>query len=386
MLFVQSGTRYAADAQVHASIMRHLPALGIDVHVAADPGTSADPSAAARVFGDIPGVRVVDARFGPRRLGARAVLVDGPAAVVSLVRLVRYARRHHVAVVHCTEKARESVMAYLVARLSGAVLVVHLHVKVADWFSRPTRTVMRRADRLLAISQFVAGSAVEQGYRPERIAVALNALAPHDAGAAPATDDRATIGREMELDVAAVVVCIVARINEWKGHDLLLRAFAIAIGRVPGAALLIVGQDDGRRASLEALAATLGISSHVRFTGFRSDAHRFIAACDIFAMPSVEEPFGLVFLEAMELGRPIVATDDGGTPEVVVDGVTGLLSAQGDVDALAEHLAQLAADATLRARMGAAGVLRVETEFQPERLAADVAAIYRAAIERSAAR
>jgi glycosyltransferase involved in cell wall biosynthesis len=237
---------------------------------------------------------------------------------------------------------------------------------------------MRRADRLLAISRFVAASAVEQGYRPERVVVALNALAPHDAAATgiSTTDDRAAICRELEIDDAAVLLCIVARINEWKGHDLLLRAFAIAIEQVPDAILLVVGQDDGQRATLEQLANSLGITSRVRFTGFRADAHRFVAACDVFVMPSVEEPFGLVFLEAMALGRPVVATNDGGTPEVVVDGVTGLLSAQGDVDALADHLVRLAADPTLRARLGAAGVARVATAFQPERLAADVAAIY----------
>jgi glycosyltransferase involved in cell wall biosynthesis len=93
-------------------------------------------------------------------------------------------------------------------------------------------------------------------------------------------------------------------------------------------------------------------------------------------MPSFEEPFGMVFLEAMALERPVVAVRNGGTPEVVEENVTGLLSEPGDIEGLACNMLRLARDPELRRCMGEAGRARVEEHFLPERLARDVEAIY----------
>jgi glycosyltransferase involved in cell wall biosynthesis len=93
-------------------------------------------------------------------------------------------------------------------------------------------------------------------------------------------------------------------------------------------------------------------------------------------MPSVGEPFGLVFLEAMAMQLPVVALDNGGTPEVVEHGQTGLLSSPGEVDAVAQHLLTLMRSPDLRAQMGARGRRRVEQHFTTDRQAADMAAVY----------
>ena len=153
---------------------------------------------------------------------------------------------------------------------------------------------------------------------------------------------------------------------------------------MPELVIIIVGADDPAETSPEAtmvglrdLAARLGIADRVVFTGFRTDVSRIIRSCDIFAMPSHEEPFGLVYVEAMAAQRPVLAENSGGTPEVVVDGVTGLLAATDDSDQLASHLIRLSGDPTLRATMGTAGLERVGERFLPQRLAADIAAIYR---------
>jgi glycosyltransferase involved in cell wall biosynthesis len=101
-----------------------------------------------------------------------------------------------------------------------------------------------------------------------------------------------------------------------------------------------------------------------------------MSACDVFAMPSFEEPFGLVFAEAMAMCRPVVAISSGGALEVVSDGETGLLSPPGDPDALAENLCRILGDRTLGLQMGRAGRRRVEKEFSPERLSSDFAQLY----------
>jgi glycosyltransferase involved in cell wall biosynthesis len=128
--------------------------------------------------------------------------------------------------------------------------------------------------------------------------------------------------------------------------------------------------------------ADLGLDENVVFTGHRTDMRRLLGACDIFTMPSFEEPFGLVFAEAMAMSKPVVALSSGGALEVVADGETGLLSPPGDAVALADNISLLLGDPALRDRMGRAGRERVERLFRPERLCEDYAAFYRALVPR----
>ena len=386
VLFLQSSLRFAADAQVHAALMRHLPAHGVDVHVAYDPGGAATPSESAAVFAPMPGVHGIATGFGPRGRGRgmrgalRLAFRDAPATIVQLARLVRYARREGITAVHATEKTREALFAWAVARLSGAAIAIHLHVKVEGWFSAPTRWVMRRAERLVAISEFVAESAVGMGFDRRRVRVALNALAPQD-GAETLDGDRPAATRlvldELGAEGPTAIISIVARMNPWKGHAQLFEAVASMPAGGRDVLVVVAGEDDGSEAQLRAQVDALGIGDRVRFIGFHRDVPRIMLASDVYAMPSFEEPFGLVYLEAMAAGTPVIALRTGGTPEVVVDGVTGLLSDPGDGDALAAHLSLLITDRELAARMGTAGKQRVAAHFTQDRLAADVAAIYR---------
>jgi glycosyltransferase involved in cell wall biosynthesis len=142
--------------------------------------------------------------------------------------------------------------------------------------------------------------------------------------------------------------------------------------------------DVGFRRFLERQAEELGVAENVIFLGHRSDVARLMAAADIFTMPSLEEPFGLVFLEAMAMKLPVVALSSGGTPEVVVHGTTGLLSGPGDSVRLGEHLAALIRDPALRRRMGTAGRQRVELYFTTTRMAADSAMVYERLVSPSA--
>ncbi len=380
--------RVNADGQVHASLARHLPDVGYQVTAACNPGDPPGSSPTYRLFAAIPRVRTIPTGYGPTTAGLGPVdlalgLTRGAAdVVVSAVRLAQRIRADDIAIVHCTEKARETVFGFAVARLTGARLVVHLHVGVDDWFSRPTKWVMRRADVLLAISQYVGRTAAERGYDPSRIAVALNGMSPPTNVATHTTDVRSELG----LAPGTQIVTIVARLNPWKGHLALFEAFGRAVAvRGDGAddlALLVVGTDgtpnnDGAFAlDLRAARARFGIADRVHFLGFRSDVGRLMEASDVFAMPSTQEPFGLVFLEAMAAGVPVLGERSGGTVEVVVDGVTGLLADPGDIAGLTEHLRRLLDDPELRRRMGAAGRRHAAERFGADRMAADVAAVY----------
>ena len=142
---------------------------------------------------------------------------------------------------------------------------------------------------------------------------------------------------------------------------------------------MIVGTEmvPGFQHHLLDVARDLGVGEHVLFTGQRSDVERLMAAADIFAMPSLGEPFGLVFLEAMAMMLPVVALDSGGTPEVVEHNVSGLLSDPGDTDQLIQNMLALLRDPERRRRMGAAGRQRVEADFTIPRMARDTAMLYK---------
>jgi len=389
-MFLQSSTNFLADAQVHAALARELPQMGCAVFAACNPGRGTEPSPSFAAFRAIPDVTVRSTSFGPdieRRSKVAALTAFGleiPSVIGSTISLVRFARRNRIDVIHCSEKIREAVIGYAVARLSGAKLVVHLHLKVEQWFGSPTKWIMHRADRLLAISEFVASSAVAMGYAPSRISTALNGLTSPVEDFCSAVGDREWIVDQFHVPADAVIICIAARINRWKGHQRLIESLASIAASSPPFFLVAVGRDDPNEtapqytiAAFEALAARCGLGDRVVFAGFRGDLHRIIRSCDIFAMPSFEEPFGLVYIEAMAAAKPVVALNDGGTPEVVLDGVTGLLSDANDQAALAHHLVVLLDDAALRSRLGAEGRARALEKFTARRMATDVLAVYR---------
>ena len=144
-----------------------------------------------------------------------------------------------------------------------------------------------------------------------------------------------------------------------KGFDVLLRAFAQAT--LPAHDLLLAG-DGPERAGLEELSRSLGLTNRVRFLGRadRAAAVSLFHGCDFFVLPSRQEPQGIVNLEAMAAGKAVLAARVGGVPEIVQDGVTGLLVPGDDAPALAQAMTRLAADASLRQSLGAAGRERAQ--------------------------
>jgi glycosyltransferase involved in cell wall biosynthesis len=162
-----------------------------------------------------------------------------------------------------------------------------------------------------------------------------------------------------------VLVTQVSWIIPEKGVRDVLEAARLALPREPSLHFAFVG--DGKyREEYARLAAEYGISDHVTWTGLVKDpmSEGVFAATDLSCQASRwEEAFGLVLAEAMAFGKPIVATRVGGIPEVVQDGVTGFLVGRGDTAALAEKFVALARDPDLRERLGRAGRLRAETEF-----------------------
>ncbi len=212
--------------------------------------------------------------------------------------------------------------------------------------------------------------------------------APFEAAAASSPAKLAELRASFGFAPSDSVFVCVARFAPQKAHDVLLKSFAQVLERAPNARLLLVGDDpfgDGRRKA-EAIARALGLDGRAVFAGIRRDVPALMAMSDVFVMCSLWEGLGLVFLEAMATGLPVLATRVSAVPEVVIEGETGLLVAPSDVDDLARAMHRLANDAELRAQLGAGGKKRVRSVFDVERMIEETLAVYRDVLTGAGAR
>jgi glycosyltransferase involved in cell wall biosynthesis len=182
------------------------------------------------------------------------------------------------------------------------------------------------------------------------------------------------------------LVGLVGRFTVWKGHLDLVTAFAQVRAAIPDARLVLVGRATGidTEGDLSYLAqirqriSDLNLTDGVDWVDWVSDTPGLMKDLDVLALPSWEEPFGLVVTEAMAMERPVVAYGSGAVPEIITDGVDGLVVPPRDPDALAQGLVSLLRDPERRAAMGRRGRQRVVTDFGPRRQADEVTAVYRA--------
>jgi len=381
ILFLQAQEAFGADAAVHADIMRHLDRSRFDVHLACTAGDGEREPASLAALRKVPNTQLRVTHFAPslskRGPGSRLrIAAAGTAFLADFAALCAYMRREKIAIVHSSERPRDALYNVSLAKLTGAKSVVHVHVKWTADYSKPSQFGVRHADAIISISRFVTRTLVEWGRSPASIHTVLNGLE------IPNWDpnvDGSAVRRELGIAPTDLVLACVSRLFSWKGQRELVRAFARVYASLPNARLLVVGPDvEGGRflAELEELASSLGCADRVQFTGPRSDVPQVMAACDVFSMASFEEPFGLVFLEAMAMKKPVIGLDNGGTPEVIEHGKTGLLSPPWDIAALAENMLTLLRDADLRRSMGEHGRARVLEHFSAERVAQDAATAY----------
>jgi glycosyltransferase involved in cell wall biosynthesis len=259
--------------------------------------------------------------------------------------------RGRVAAVHAV--GLSSVAGIVVAGLSRAPLHWSVHETVQnDAERRFSATLLRRASRIYACSGYVADQFPDL---PITVAHTGTHLVDGDLPLPPPPF----------ADGAVPTILCVGRINGWKGQDVLLRALApLAAEGLPFTCRLVGGAFPGNEHLLDALRdelAASGLGDRVHIDGEVADPVGVFAAADVVVVPStLPEPFGKVVVEAMALGRPVVATAPGGPAEVIRPGVDGLLVPTGDVAALTGALRDLLADPALARRLGAAAAVRAQ--------------------------
>lgn len=282
-------------------------------------------------------------------------------------RFWRALRGQEFAIVHMHLGGRS--VRWLARGITRAKIIAHLHGRVLE--SRgptPVLFPVQGFDLVIATSRAVAERAL--GAQP--VVVYPGVAVPEQRG-------------EVSADLQAPpprIVGTAGRLVPIKGIGYLIRALAVLRTEFSDLRLEIAGSGPERPA-IENEVKSLGLADCVTFLGWQDDLLPVLTRWDVFALPSLEEGFGIAALEAMAAGLPVVATAVGGVPELVQDGVTGWLVPPRDSAALADRLRALLLDPRQRRIMGVAGRVRARENFSVDRMVAAIAKIYDSLLEPS---
>ena len=282
-----------------------------------------------------------------------------------VLNITRWLRREQIQLVHACD-----VYANVIALTAAALARVPVRIGSRRGIVSPVpsramlplqRLAYTAAHRVVANSRAAADRLHAEGVTSSKIAVIPNGI---DLTTLPLAAARA--GR---------FVTTVANLRAGKGHDVLLRAATHVTRRHPDVRFRLIG-DGVLRAELEAQARALGIADFIDFMGHRDDVGVLLGESAVFAFPSLMEAFPNAVMEAMAVGLPVVATNVGGIPELVTDGVTGLLVPASDDKALAGAILRLLEDPGLAARCGAAARAAIAARFSFDQMVSSFETLY----------
>jgi glycosyltransferase involved in cell wall biosynthesis len=316
----------------------------------------------------------------------KAWLAYGQHHIAEAVQIAGLLRSQQIDLVHLNNRLMNTRGAALAAVWTKTPCICH--VRYYDPFYAPDRWLARRMSEFIFISRAVAEDTQARlpGVRGTVLydGVSLTPELP--------IEDRRRVRAHWGMRDTDFVVGNVGRIVGWKGQDVFLRALAQLALHQPHLRALMVGdidppEDAAYLRQLHALIKELRLGDRVHFTGHCDNVPELMNALDAVAhTATLPEPFGLVVLEAMASGRPVVASAGGGVLDLVEDGVTGLLTPMRDEHALAQALARLASDSSLRQRLGVNGRNHVATHFTTDQFVLGVESVYGAALRRSGTR
>lgn len=295
----------------------------------------------------------------------------GAGSAMTLWRLARVVREHRIDIIH-THLTRAAYYGLLLGLLTRKPVVSTVHVFTSD---PAYRWLSRLGNPLIAVSEAVRQWLIEYGVPASEVQTVYNAtdfVSLNGANANAPLEVRSEFG----LPSTSKIIGVFAKVTPIKGQDLLLEALPQVLHSHPDVYVLFVGSIEGDFARrTQQRAKELGIYRHVVFTGLRADVARLMQAVDVVTLPSRSETFGLAVLEAMALGKPVVATRVGGLPELVRDGETGIL-VDFTAASLAHALNELLTSAELRQRLGQAARAIACQHYTPERMVRHIEAVY----------
>ncbi len=304
--------------------------------------------------------------------------------ILALFEIVRILRREKIDIVH-THNSKAGFLGRLAGRLAGTPVVIHtvhgfaFHQAESLW----RRTIFRLLERLAApwadhtifISQPMIDWARKEGilrgtsYSKIYSGIDLNAF--HGYG----KKEQRRLREELGLNKESRIIGFVSKLWEGKGHEIALSAMVRVVEDIPDAKLLLVGEGPIKPKLME-LSRKLRIERSVVFAGFRTKIAEITSLCEICILPSFFEGMGRVLLEAGACGKPVVASNVGGIPDVVVDGVTGFLVPPGDPVALSDAVIRIMREPKSARKMGEAARKRINEKYDARTMVREITALY----------
>lgn len=363
-----------------APLAKYLHRRGYEVAIACSVGAQPDAPDDLRCR-EVPGARMYDVPI------ARTVSpVQDVVAIVKLWGLIRRLRPH---IVH-TQTSKAGVVGRLAACLAGTPIVIHTahafpfhsqlpppvrwcYIAIERWMARLTDLIIVDTESVRSdgLREHVVNAPAKLVTVP--MGLDLQKFSPSKSGPG-------NLRAELGVRPLNLVVGTVARLVPDKGMDCFLEMAARILAVRKDVQFFIVG-DGPIRGTLQQRASDLGIAPHVLFLGHRDDVRDLMEAMDVFVLPTKREGFGVVFAEAMAMGKATVGSLIGPVAEVVENGVTGYLVPPDDAQGFAERVLGLLADEKTRLDFGTAGRRRVEEYFNETRMCASIERHYRHLLE-----
>jgi glycosyltransferase involved in cell wall biosynthesis len=307
--------------------------------------------------------------------------------LMALFELVSLMRKRRYTIIH-SHNSKAGFLGRLAANIAAIPIIVHtIHGFAFHEYEKPPRRILfilleriaaKFADKLITVStplkvwglRLRIGieqkyAVIPDGIEMERFNIKIDLVKKK---------------QELGINPQDLVVGMVAKLWEGKGYHTLIDAALEIIQEVPNVKFLFVGEGYLRR-ELEKIVLAKGLKEYIIFTGFRKDIPQVSAIFDVAVLASFFEGLGRSLLEAMVLGKPVVASNVGGIPEVVKHGVNGFLVPAGNHYLLAEAIIRLLRDESLRKRMGQEGRKMIDERFLAEKMVGDIIGVYEELLE-----
>jgi glycosyltransferase involved in cell wall biosynthesis len=290
-----------------------------------------------------------------------------------LWKLISIMKERGVDIVH-TDSSTETFYAGMAARIAGAPLIWHIRVSEREWVL--DRILASFSKRLILVA-----NALSQRFdwlnKTGKLVMIYNGIDLEEFDKSPSG---LSIRRELSINKDTVLLGCIGRIEERKGQKYIVSA----IRDLNNVKLILVGRgEEGYLKKIKSLCEQFGVSDRVIHIGYRDDIPSLLKEIDILVFPTISgEGFPRVILEAMAAGKPVVATDNAGNPEAVVDELTGYIVPTGDSSALAAKIKELITNKKMGKTMGQAGRKRVEEFFTIQQSVQRIEEVYSDVLKR----
>ncbi|MBN1419691.1 MAG: glycosyltransferase [Planctomycetes bacterium] len=314
-------------------------------------------------------------RARDRGIEVREIRMRGEADPIAVLRIRRAIARGKFDILHMHTSHAHSLGGLASAGLPIARIVsrrVDFSIFRNSFLGLNRWKYGRWVDRYVAVSSAIRDVLSSDGVDPARVSVVRSGVDP---ARFPELDRPRAPDPELPFPPGSPIVGNVAHLAPHKGQVHLIQAAPRVLAREPRARFLIVGHGE-LAATFRRRIAALGLEGTLVLTGFREDIGAILARLSVFVMPSVQEGLGTSIVDAMLFGLPVVASRVGGIPEIIDDGVHGILCPPGDEDALAEAIAGLLRSPDRARILGEAGRRRAKEEFSVDRMVDGTARIY----------